>query len=145
MSEFRTLTPQLAVSSQLDAEGVRQAARAGYRTIINNRPDHEDAAQPPNDELARLARELGLDWHHQPVQSGNVTDADAERFGRTLAEVEGPVLAFCRTGTRCTMLWALSHADRQAPEELLGTARNAGYDLTGLRPRLEARAGNATQ
>lgn len=142
MTEFRTLTPRLAVAGQISGDDLRWAAEEGYRTIINNRPDQEDAEQPDDAELAELARELGLSWHHQPVQSGNVTDADAERFGALLSDAEGPVLAFCRTGTRCTALWALSHADRLTPEELIGTAQNAGYDLSGLRPRLEQRRQN---
>lgn len=139
MTEFRTLTPQLTVAGQITEDDLRWAAEEGYRTVINNRPDGEDPQQPSNEQLEKLAHELGLEWHYQPVQSGVVTDQNAWQFGRTLSEAEGPVLAFCRTGTRCTMLWALSRSDQFTPEEIVGTAYNAGYDLSGLRPRLEQR------
>ncbi len=77
---------------------------------------------------------------HLPVVSGKVTDEDVTAFGDTLAELKGPVLAFCRTGTRSATLWALSEAWHLDPSAVLRTAAAVGYDLAGLRPRLEARA-----
>ncbi|PAV24888.1 TIGR01244 family protein, partial [Tamilnaduibacter salinus] len=85
------------------------------------------------------ARNHGMAWHYLPVQSGNVTDDDADQFSPLLEKAEGPILAFCRSGMRCSVLWALSRAATHDADDLLATAGRAGYDLTPLRPRLVQR------
>jgi sulfide:quinone oxidoreductase len=134
------LTPFLSVSPQIAAQDLGILAAQGFRSVICNRPDGEAEDQPANAELAAAAARLGLAWRHLPVVSGKVTDSDVEAFARTLAEVKGPVLAFCRTGTRSTTLWALSEAWHLDPEAILQTTKAAGYDLSSLRSRLDARA-----
>lgn len=139
MSEFKALSAELSVAGQLTPEDLEAAARAGFRTVINNRPDNEDGNQPEDQALRAVAQRLGLQWRYLPVVSGNITDRDVDEFNAALAGSPAPVLAFCRTGTRCTMLWALSQAQRRPLEEILGSALRAGYDLSGLRPRLQER------
>ncbi len=139
MTEFKTLTDTLSVAAQITPDDLAAARQAGFRTVINNRPDGESDDQPGSTELAHLAEQLGLHYHHQPVISGQITDANIEEFGRLYDAAEKPVLAFCRTGTRCTFLWALSQAATQPLEALASRAADAGYDLSGLMPRLQQR------
>ena len=139
MDSIKRLTPFIAVSTQLQPADMGTLAAAGYRCVINNRPDNEGEQQPSSAEMQAAAQANGLDYHHLPVVSGQIRDADVEAFNALLAQVRGPVLAYCRTGTRSCSLWALSEAHHLDPLALLATAREAGYDLSGLAPRLEQR------
>lgn len=132
----KPLTPKLAVASQITPAEVARIAAEGYTAIINNRPDGEEPGQPRAAEVEAAARAAGLAYIHQPVVGTNITAADVETFGRLLDETPGRILAHCRTGTRCTMLWLLSQSGKQPADALLATARQAGYDLEALRPRL---------
>jgi sulfide:quinone oxidoreductase len=131
------LTPTLSVAPQLTEADVEQAAAAGFRTIINNRPDGESPDQPSSDKLAAAASRLGLQYRHIPVVSGEISPEQIAAFRTALAEAASPALAFCRSGTRSTTLWALSTAGRLAPDEILKSAADAGYGLEHLRPRLQ--------
>lgn len=139
--DIRRLTASLSVAPQVRAEDMAEVAALGFKTVICNRPDGEEAGQPPTDNVRAAALAAGLAYHHQPVISGGVTEADGEAFGELLKQVEKPVLAFCRTGTRCTALWAISQTDSQPTQDILDTALEAGYQLEGLRPLLQRRAG----
>ena len=133
----KSLTPRLAVASQITPADVAQIAAEGYAVIINNRPDGEEPGQPTAAEVETAARAAGLSYVHQPVVGANITPADVETFGRLIEATPGKILAHCRTGTRCTMLWLLSQAGKQPADALLARAREAGYDREVLRPRLE--------
>jgi sulfide:quinone oxidoreductase len=139
MESIRKLTPFLSVTAQLTPTELTQVAAQGFRCVINNRPDDEAEHQPDSAALEAAARDAGLDYHHLPVVAGQITDQDVADFRALLDQVHGPVLAFCRTGTRCTHLWALSEAHHLDPDSVLATASAAGYDLAALKPRLEAR------
>ena len=89
--------------------------------------------------MAAAAQASGLQYHYLPVISGQVSDENVSDFSQLLAQVKGPVLAFCRTGTRSSTLWALSEAHRLDSRAILATAKTVGYDLTGLMPRLQQR------
>jgi sulfide:quinone oxidoreductase len=91
-------------------------------------------------EIEAAAKAHGLDWVYLPVASGNITDEDVERFAPMIRGAEKPVLAFCRSGTRCTILWALSSAPTLPAPEIIQRARGAGYDLSGLEPRIAQHA-----
>ena len=132
----KQLTAKLHVAGQITVDDVKQAAAAGFTAIINNRPDGEEPGQPSAAEIAAAARAAGLAYVHQPVVGSNISDADVDTFARLVAETPGKILAHCRTGTRCTMLWMLSRAGTQPADELIATARAAGYDLEALRSRL---------
>jgi uncharacterized protein (TIGR01244 family) len=122
------------VSVQIRPEDVATAAAAGVRIIVNNRPDGEEPGQPSSAEIETAARAAGLDYRHIPISAGFPSDtiaAMAEALG------QGPMLAFCKSGTRSTYLWALAEAARGAhAEELVGRAAAAGYDLGPIRPWL---------
>jgi len=139
--EIKRISPELSVSPQLGAADVGIAALQGFRSIVCNRPDGEGDGQPPSAEIRQAAEAHGLAFRHLPVVSGQVSDADVAAFGRAMGELQGPVLAFCRTGTRSATLWALSKAPRLSADAILAAAGEAGYDLSGLRPRLEAASG----
>lgn len=130
--DLRPITESVAVAPQIRAEDVAEIARRGYRAIICNRPDGEEPGQTPYARIAAAAEAAGLSVLHQPVISGQVARADAAAFGAALRELPGPVVAYCRSGTRCAVLWALSEAGRRDPAQIVGMARRAGYDLSWL-------------
>lgn len=116
---------------QLDVEDIDRAAAAGIRRIVNNRPDGEEPGQPSSAEIEAAARAAGLDYRHIPI-AGGFAPAQVEAMAGALEE--GPVLAFCRTGTRSTYLWALARAAGGASaEENVAAAAAAGYDLGPIR------------
>lgn len=138
--ETKVLTPDLSVAAQIELPDIESLARSGFKTIINNRPDHEAEGQPLSIDLAAEAGRLGMTFIEVPVLSSGITDQNIDDFGNCLAAAEAPVLAFCRTGTRSTTCWALDAANRLGVEEVINTARQAGYDLSKSRERLEGMA-----
>lgn len=137
--QIKPINADLAVSPQIAAEDIPAIAEAGFRSILCNRPDREDADQPGFDLIEQAARAAGLEVRWQPVISGQVQDADAEAFAEMLDSLPAPVLAYCRSGTRCAMLWALSQAGKRPVSDILDATGRAGYDLAALGPRLNAR------
>ncbi|MDP3404247.1 MAG: TIGR01244 family sulfur transferase [Brevundimonas sp.] len=135
---FKPLTPFLSVAPQISEADVALAARQGFRSIIDNRPDGEEPGQPSAAEMKALAEAHGLGFAHVPTVGGQVSDDHVAMMAEALKRLEGPVLAYCRTGTRSTILWALSEAGVQPADALIAAASGAGYDLSALRPRLEA-------
>jgi uncharacterized protein (TIGR01244 family) len=135
--DVHKLTETVSVAPQLTVREIAEAARLGFRTLINNRPDGEDPGQPSARALEAAAREQGIEYHHQPVVSGALNERDVHAFRELLAQAAQPVLAFCRTGTRCTMLWALAQSGSQPTDEILATAERAGYDVSSLRSVIE--------
>jgi sulfide:quinone oxidoreductase len=135
---FKALTPSLSVSAQLGEAEVLQAAKEGFRSIICNRPDAEEPDQPSCLEIQAFAEAQGLGFSHVPVVGGQIADDDIAAMADALMRLEGPVLAYCRTGTRSTTLWALTQAGQQPADALIATAAQAGYDLTSLRGKLES-------
>ncbi|MBW7469936.1 TIGR01244 family sulfur transferase [Marinobacter sp. M216] len=138
--EIRKIDDTISVAPQISVDDVAEAARLGFKTLVANRPDQEEFGQPPMSDIEAAAREVGLDWVYMPVESGNITDQDVDRFAPMIRDAEKPVLAFCRSGTRCTVLWALSAARETSAQEIFTKARNAGYDISGLAPRMAQQA-----
>ncbi len=134
MSDFRRVTDSLSVSPQVTEADMARAAAEGFVLVINNRPDGEDPAQPSSAAIEAAARAAGLDYLHVPVRGGPTQDqVDAVRAAVEAAN--GPVLAFCRSGTRSIVTWSIGQAlageDR---ETLVNRGREAGYDLSGVLP-----------
>ena len=105
--EITHLSPQFAVAPQLHVEDLAEAVARGFRGIVNNRPDGEAPDQPESGALAAEAQRLGLAYRHIPIVPGEITEEDARALLQFLSERSGPVLAFCRTGTRSRRLWDL--------------------------------------
>ncbi|QRP64061.1 TIGR01244 family phosphatase [Rhodanobacter sp. FDAARGOS 1247] len=131
----RQLTEQLSVAPQIAAADMPAIVAQGFRSVVNNRPDGEEPGQPDNAGLEAAALAAGLEWRHIPVVSGKVNDDQVRSFSEAMAQLPGPVLAFCRSGTRCSALWALSSDD--TVDNILATTEAAGYDLSILRGWLE--------
>ena len=118
------------VSGQIAPEEI---AALGVATIINNRPDGEEPGQPSSDVIAAAAQAAGVDYRHIPV-SGGISLPQVAQMADALAQAKGPVLAFCRSGTRSTYLWALARAQLgDDAETLFEQAAAAGYDLSPVR------------
>ena len=113
--DIRTIDARLSVSPQIRPEDVPAIAAAGYRTIICNRPDGEDAAQPPAAAIAAAAEAIGLAFTQLPVVPGQASDTDAALMANALANLPGPVLAYCRSGSRSEKLAAMAER-RTGPE-----------------------------
>lgn len=137
--DIKKIAPDLSVCPQLKPQDLAVAAALGFRAIIINRPDGEASDQPSHAEIEEAARSAGLAVRYVPVVSGKVTDADVIAFDQAMHDLPAPALAFCRTGTRSATLWALCQAGHLSTQAILKTTAEAGYDLTGLKPRLEAR------
>lgn len=130
---FRKLDDSVSVAGQITAEDVADAASAGFVAIVNNRPDNEQPGQPAGAEIAAAAGQHGLAYTAIPISHGGMTEAQIVAMGNALDAAEGPLLAFCRSGTRSTFLWALARAragDDSA--EIAAKAEGAGYDLTPI-------------
>ncbi|MCA3693833.1 TIGR01244 family sulfur transferase [Aquidulcibacter sp.] len=138
MSPFRTITPNFSASPQISVADVAQAARDGFTAIICNRPDYEDGGQIEAAQIAKACAEHGLSFTHIPI-SGGIPEEAVPLMREALAASSGPVLAYCRSGTRSTNLWALAEASAgRTPEELVEAGARGGYDLRGLMPLLRS-------
>ncbi len=135
--DVRTVTPNVSVSPQITPADVKELAEMGFKAIVGNRPDGEEPGQPDWSEIADAADAAGLEYAFIPVTPGQMSGAQAEEFRRLVTEMPKPVLAFCRTGTRSIQLWSLAARDRLSTDEVIRMAATAGYDLEGMRDRIE--------
>ncbi len=134
--DARTITSGLSVSPQITAEDLQTAKDHGFRAIICNRPDGEGMDQPNFEEIETAAKALGLEARYLPIVAGKVMDDDAAAFGKLLEDLPGPVLAYCRTGTRSATLWSLAVASRKPVADILAATQAAGYDMGGVVRRI---------
>lgn len=141
---FKSLASDFAVSPQLDLADVSRAKAQGFQAIVNNRPDGEDPSAPQGAAIEAEARAAGLGYHYIPVTGAGFSAAQIDALASARAEASGPVLGYCRSGTRSTLLWALGEArNGRDPEAIAADARAAGYDVSPVRPMLDALAGGA--
>lgn len=142
---IRRIDERVSVAPQIAPEDVAELAAAGFTTIVNNRPDDEEFGQPSGDEIARAAAEAGLGYVAIPVTHAGFSASQVEAMAAALVGAPGPVLAYCRSGTRSCNLWALASAQlgEDAPDVLTTKAAGAGYDIAGIRPLLDALSGRA--
>lgn len=123
---------RLTVSPQIDLADLPTLAAAGYRTVINNRPDGEDPDQPSGAEVAEAAAAAGLAYLSVPLANGALSPDHIVATQDALASMTGPAVAYCRSGTRSYVLYAL--ATSVTPADLLGKVQDAatkGYDISG--------------
>lgn len=133
MTDFRRVTDQFSVSPQIAPADVAAAAAQGFVLIVNNRPDGEDPAQPAGAEIEAAAKAAGLGYVAIPVRGGPTIE-QVTALRETVEAANGPVLAFCRSGTRCIVTWSLGQAEAGARsrQELIDLGAQAGYDLSGV-------------
>jgi len=144
VTDFRRLSDDVLASPQISADDLAAAAALGTTLVINNRPDGEVDGQPSGAEIETAARAIGMDYVAIPVTMATLSDADVTSMRDALERATGPVLAYCRTGTRSTLLWSLAMAKAGAdPQTIAEAAAAAGYDVSPVRAAMEAYAAGA--
>lgn len=137
--QIRRINDQLSVSPQITADDVATLKAQGFTAIVNNRPDGEEAGQPGSDAIAAAAAAAGLAYHAIPITHAGFSHPQLDAMAAVLDAADGPIFAYCRSGTRSCNLWALASAKRGGdPAQLVAAGAAAGYDLSGIRPMLDA-------
>ena len=133
MTQFLKVTDQFSVSPQITLADMASAAEQGFVLVINNRPDGEDPSQPSSAQMQAAAEAAGLGYVHIPVVGGPTPD-QVEQVRQAIEQTDGPVLAFCRSGTRSIVTWSIGQAlsGERTPAELIGLGAGAGYDLSSV-------------
>ncbi|MDC1399688.1 bifunctional protein tyrosine phosphatase family protein/NAD(P)/FAD-dependent oxidoreductase [Yoonia sp.] len=134
--DIKKLTPEISVAPQINPADMKAIKDQGFRAIICNRPDGEGADQPTFKEIEAAASKHGLDAAYLPIVAGKVGDDDADCFADLMTELPGPVLAYCRTGTRSATLWSLTQAKTLSVAQILSATKAAGYDMAGVVRRI---------
>jgi uncharacterized protein (TIGR01244 family) len=138
MSGFRKLTENVLVSPQLALADVAAAAASGVAMIMNNRPDGEDPDAPQSADIAAAAAAAGLNYVEIPVGHAGFSEPQVDAMIAALEQAEGPILAYCRSGTRSTLLWALAQAKQgENPDAIARAAMQAGYDISPVRAMVD--------
>lgn len=134
--DIRRVGPEFAVAPQFNPEDMASVSSQGFAAVICNRPDGEEEGQPSVAEMREAAQAAGLAFHQLPVAGGAFPDAATDAFRAVRLGSEGPVLAYCRTGTRSIALETLANPESLEPSERLMQAAAAGYDLTAMSQNL---------
>ncbi|WP_375380696.1 TIGR01244 family sulfur transferase [uncultured Sphingomonas sp.] len=141
LPDIRRIDDRISVAPQVTPAMIAAVKAAGFVGIVNNRPDDEEPGQPSGAAVRAAAEAAGLSYAEIPVTHAGFSHPQLDAMARVLAEADGPVLAFCRSGTRSCNLWALARAKAGAdPTGLVAQGAAAGYDLGGIRPTLDALA-----
>jgi uncharacterized protein (TIGR01244 family) len=137
--DIRRIDARIAVSPQIDPADIAAIKAAGFTAIVNNRPDGEELAQPSGDAVRAAAEDAGLAYTSIPVTHAGFSHPQVAAMIDAIAQANGPVLAYCRSGTRSCNLWALAAAGLgEDQDELVAKGAGAGYDLNSLRPLMDA-------
>ena len=137
MADIRRLTDSFAAAPQITLDDVAAIKAAGFGFIVNNRPDGESADQTPGDDIEAAALEAGLGYCAIPIDQSGFTVEQVAALSALMVSPR-PILAYCRSGTRSTNLWALASASRGVNiDEIIDAALAAGYDVRALRPAME--------
>ncbi|MEM7780308.1 MAG: TIGR01244 family sulfur transferase [Pseudomonadota bacterium] len=138
MSEFRALSDIVFASPQISLDDIDAAKTAGVTLIVNNRPDGEEPSAPQGDEIEAAAQAAGLAYLAVPIGHSGFSEPQVDAMIDALANTEGKVLAYCRSGTRSTLLWALAQAKLGIDgDEITRAAMAAGYDVSPIRPMMD--------
>jgi len=139
---FRQLTDAVLVSPQISVADIAEAKAQGVTFILNNRPEGESPDQTPGDEIEAAAKAVGIGYAAVPVNHSGFAPWQLDGMDDALVQAEGgKLLAYCRSGTRSTLLWALARARTgDHPAVLSGQAEAAGYDLSPVRQIMDALA-----
>lgn len=135
--DIRQLTPEFAVSPQILPEELEAIAAAGFKAIICNRPDGEVGPDLSSETLRAMAQAAGLEWGDNPISGGGMTMDNVVAQGALAETLAGPVLAYCRSGTRSATAWAFSMAGKMDVDDIIAATAKGGYDLAGARHQIE--------
>lgn len=137
------LTPGVTAMAQPTLEQIGELAALGYRSIISNRPDGETADQPAWADIAAAAATHGMAAQHIPVTLSRFDAAQVDVFRDALGHLPRPIAAYCRTGTRSALLWALANEANLTVDERLAITSQEGFDLEPFRALLNKEPGDA--
>ncbi len=141
---FRELTPYVFVSPQIGMAEIATAKDMGVTLIINNRPDGEEPGAPQGDEIETAAKAAGMAYIAIPVTHAGFAEWQLTAMADALGACEGKALAYCRSGTRSTLLWALAQSKGgMHPAEIADRAANAGYDVAPISMMIDTLAAQA--
>jgi uncharacterized protein (TIGR01244 family) len=135
--DLRPLTPRYIVSPQIAVDDVPALLEAGITLVICNRPDSEVPPSHQADAIGAAVRAVGLRFETLPLTHQTMTPENVARQRDLVESADGPVLAYCASGTRCSVVWALGQAESRPADDILACTSKAGYQLDGLRPTLE--------
>ncbi|MFP7672533.1 TIGR01244 family sulfur transferase [Marivita sp. S0852] len=138
--DIRQITNRYHVSPQISPEDAEAIKDAGITTVICNRPDEEVPASHQAETIRHAIEAAGLRFEVLPITHHTMTPDRIAQQAALVKESDGPVLAYCASGTRCSIIWALSQAGQQDADAILDAVGRAGYDLRALRPTLDAAA-----
>jgi len=130
--DVKRINEHVSVAPQISPEDFPALKALGFTAVINNRPDGESPDQPSSATMQAAAEKAGLAYHYIPLGRDGVSSQMVVETEAALEGSAGPVLAFCRSGTRSTTLWALSQAGKLPAEEIVAAAARAGYDMSHL-------------
>ncbi|MEM6475979.1 MAG: TIGR01244 family sulfur transferase [Pseudomonadota bacterium] len=138
MTQFYKLSDSVLASPQINLEDIGRAKAGGVTLIVNNRPDGEEPSAPQGDAIDAAAQAAGLDYLSIPIGNSGFSEVQVDQMIAAMERAEGTVLAYCRSGTRSTFLWALARAKLgDASDEIAAAAQAAGYDVTPIRPMMD--------
>ena len=135
--DIRHLTPDYAVSPQITPADIAALKAAGFKTIIDNRPDAEIPPDVQTAAVQAAAEAAGLRFVVNPVVGGAITDENVAAQGAAIASSEGAVFAYCASGNRSSIVWAMSQAGTRPTDELIEMAAEWGYNLEPFRARID--------
>jgi len=138
--QINTLTPDYAVAGQIMPEDMAALKQAGFTAVICNRPDDEVFGDESSASIKAAAEAAGLTFAYNPVVNGAMTAENVASQGAIVADRAGPVFAYCRSGMRSSVVWALSQAGHVPTDDLIAAAARGGYDLSGMRTQIEGAA-----
>lgn len=138
LPEFRPLSEAVFASEQIALADISAARTAGVTTIVNNRPDGEDPGAPQSDAIEAEATAAGLKYVSIPIGHSGFSEWQVDAMVAAIKDAEGGLLAYCRSGTRSTFLWALASAKMGSdPDAITQAALAAGYDVSPIRPMMD--------
>ena len=135
---FRSITTDIMVAPQISVDAVAEAKAAGVALIINNRPEGESDDQIPGADIEAAARAAGMEYIAIPITQSGFSQPQVMAMVAALQGAQGKILAYCRSGTRSTLLWALAESAQGGdPDALTNMAAKAGYDVSPVRPLMD--------
>ena len=135
---FRSITTDIMVAPQISVDAVAEAKAAGVALIINNRPEGESDDQVPGADIEAAARAVGMDYVAIPITHSGFSQPQVMAMVAALQAAQGKILAYCRSGTRSTLLWALAESAQGGdPDALTNMAAKAGYDVSPVRALMD--------
>lgn len=144
MSAFRQLSDTMFASPQITPADVETAKAEGIALIVNNRPEGESDDQTPGPDIEAAAKAAGIDYLAIPIGQSGFSEPQVSALNEAIDAAAGPVLGYCRSGTRSTFLWSLAQSAKGAsPDAIASAAAGAGYDVGPIRPAMDMYASKA--